>query len=119
MSRVQVRRVYDPPESTDGTRVLVDRLWPRGLSKDRAQLDEWLKQVSPSTELRKWYAHDPDRYDEFARRYRAELDEPERAEALARLRELAEKGPLSLLTATKRSDISEAAVLAELLQLPS
>ncbi|WP_406634592.1 DUF488 domain-containing protein [Amycolatopsis sp. WGS_07] len=115
MSRVQVRRVYDPPESTDGTRVLVDRLWPRGLSKDRAQLDEWLKQVSPSTELRKWYAHDPDRYDEFARRYRAELEEPERAEALARLRALAEEGPLSLLTATKRSDISEAAVLAELL----
>ncbi|MGW7534299.1 DUF488 domain-containing protein [Amycolatopsis sp. NPDC054798] len=114
--RVQVRRVYDPPEPADGTRVLVDRLWPRGLSKDRAHLDDWFKQISPSTELRKWYAHDPDRYDEFADRYRAELEEPGRAEALDQLRALAEKGPLSLLTATKRSDISEAAVLADLLR---
>ncbi|WP_409179502.1 DUF488 domain-containing protein [Amycolatopsis sp. VS8301801F10] len=113
--RVQVRRVYDEPESADGSRVLVDRLWPRGLSKDRAHLDDWLKQISPSTELRKWYAHDPERYEEFAERYRAELEDPERAEALDQLRALAEKGPLTLLTATKRSDISEAAVLAELL----
>lgn len=114
--QVQVRRVYDQPESADGTRVLVDRLWPRGLSKDRAHLDDWFKQISPSTELRKWYAHDPDRYDEFAERYRSELEEPERAEALDRLRALAKKGSLTLLTATKRSDISEAAVLADLLR---
>ncbi|GAB3358197.1 DUF488 domain-containing protein [Amycolatopsis echigonensis] len=114
--QVHVRRVYDAPESADGSRVLVDRLWPRGLSKDRAHLDDWLKQISPSTELRKWYAHDPDRYGEFAKRYRAELEEPERAEALDHLRALAKKGPLTLLTATKRSDISEAAVLADLLR---
>ena len=112
---VQVRRAYDPPEADDGQRVLVDRLWPRGLSKERAHLDEWCKEVAPSTELREWYGHDPDRYDEFARRYRAELDEPERAAAFAKLRELAANGPLTLLTASKRSDISEAAVLAGLL----
>ncbi|WP_033289203.1 DUF488 domain-containing protein [Amycolatopsis jejuensis] len=114
--RVQVRRVYDPPEPDDGRRVLVDRLWPRGLSKDRAHLDDWYKQVSPSTELRKWYAHDPDRYEEFARRYRKELEDTDRAEALAGLRAFAAEGPLCLLTATKRSDISEAAVLADLLR---
>jgi uncharacterized protein YeaO (DUF488 family) len=115
---VQVRRIYEEPESSDGRRVLVDRVWPRGLSKDRAHLDEWCKQVAPSTELRTWYGHDPERYPEFARRYRTELDEPERATALAHLRELAATGPLTLLTATKRSDISQAAVLAEMLSRP-
>jgi uncharacterized protein YeaO (DUF488 family) len=114
-SQVQVRRVYDPPEPTDGQRILVDRLWPRGLSKDRARLDDWCKEIAPSSELRRWYGHDPDRYAEFARRYRAELGDPDRAAAFARLRELAGQGRLTLLTATKRSDISEAAVLADLL----
>jgi uncharacterized protein YeaO (DUF488 family) len=112
---VLVRRVYDPPQADDGQRVLVDRLWPRGLSKERAQLDQWCKDVAPSAALRVWYAHDPGRYEEFARRYRAELAEPERAAALGRLRELAARGRVSLLTATKRSDISEAAVLADVL----
>ena len=101
-----------PPEASDGQRVLVDRLWPRGLSKERAHLDEWCKDVAPSTGLRQWYGHDPGRFEEFARRYRAELDEPERAAAYSQLRELAAHGPLTLLTAAKRSDISEAAVLA-------
>ncbi len=114
-AHVQVRRVYDPPELDDGQRVLVDRLWPRGLSKERARLDDWCKEIAPSTELRRWYGHDPDRYGEFARRYRAELDDPERAAAFGHLRELAGQGRLTLLTATKRSDISEAAVLADLL----
>ena len=113
---VQVRRVYDPPEPTDGQRVLVDRPWPRGLSKDRADLDEWCKEIAPSTALRKWYGHDPARYAEFVQRYRSELDEPDRTRALTHLRQLAAGGPLTLLTATKRSDISEAAVLAELLR---
>lgn len=116
--RVQVRRVYDEPQTADGQRVLVDRVWPRGLSKDRAHLDEWCKQVAPSTGLRTWYGHDPDKYQEFARRYRSELDEAERAAALAHLRELAATGPLTLLTATTRSDISQAAVLAEVLGQP-
>jgi uncharacterized protein YeaO (DUF488 family) len=117
-ARVQVRRVYDPPAPDDGQRVLVDRLWPRGLSKERAHLDEWCKQIAPSTELRKWYGHDPDRYTEFAGRYRAELDDPERAAALAGLRSRAAHGRLTLLTAAKRSDISEATVLADLLGTP-
>lgn|SRR6188472_2487247 len=115
--QVQVRRVYEPPEPEDGQRVLVDRLWPRGLSKERARLDDWCKQIAPSNELRKWYGHDPDRYAEFGRRYRAELGDPERAAAFDHLRELAGRGRLTLLTGTKRSDISEAAVLAELLVL--
>lgn len=112
---VRVARVYDPapPEST--TRVLVDRIWPRGLSRSRANLDEWCKDVAPSTGLRSWYAHDPRRFNEFARRYREELQEPERAAAVTHLLELAELGTLTLLTATKAVDISQAAVLADLI----
>ena len=112
---VRVRRAYDQPEPNDGQRVLVDRLWPRGLSKERAHLDEWCKAVAPSAELREWYGHDPDRFAEFARRFRNELHDPERAAALAQLRDRAADGPLTLLTAAKRSDISEATVLAALL----
>lgn len=112
---VRVRRVYDEPAGDDGARVLVDRLWPRGLSKAAARLDHWCRSVAPSTELRTWYGHAPERFDEFARRYRSELAEPERAEALAGLRELAAAGPLTLLTATRRPEISEAAVLSEVL----
>jgi uncharacterized protein YeaO (DUF488 family) len=107
--------VYEPPEPDDGQRVLVDRLWPRGLSKERAALTEWCKQAAPSTELRKWYGHDPARFDEFARRYHTELEDSEHSAALAKLRELAAHGRLTLLTAAKRSDISEATVLADLL----
>ncbi len=113
---VKVRRVYDEPAGTDGTRVLVDRIWPRGLTKDKAALDEWCKSVAPSTALRKWYSHDPGRFDEFDRRYRSELEEPERAEALQHLRDLAEQHTVTLLTATKQPDISEATVLARLLR---
>jgi uncharacterized protein YeaO (DUF488 family) len=111
---VRVRRVYEEPEPEGGTRVLVDRIWPRGLTKDKARLDEWCKQVAPSTELRKWYSHDPERFEEFGRRYRKELKDAERAQALKHLRELAKGGPLTLLTATKQAEISEAAVLADL-----
>ncbi|MGF7238248.1 MAG: DUF488 domain-containing protein [Frankia sp.] len=112
---VQVRRAYEAPAKTDGARVLVDRIWPRGLTKAQAELDEWCKQVAPSTELRTWYSHDPERFEEFGRRYRGELEEPERADALAHLRELARGGTLTLLTATKQPEISEAEVLAQLL----
>lgn len=114
--RVQVRRVYDEPARMDGIRVLVDRLWPRGLSKDRAALDDWAKQVAPSTRLRTWYGHDPDKFDEFKRRYRAELEQPEQAAAVRHLRELTKNKTVTLLTATKRADISEAAVLADLIE---
>jgi uncharacterized protein YeaO (DUF488 family) len=113
---VRVRRIYDEPTRHDGTRVLVDRIWPRGMSKDRARLDEWCKQIAPSTGLRTWYAHDPQRFAEFSRRYRAELAEPERAAALDHLRSLAATGALTLLTATKQAEISEAAVLADLVR---
>ncbi|MET0456289.1 MAG: DUF488 domain-containing protein [Mycobacterium sp.] len=113
--RVQVRRIYDAPSADDGTRVLVDRLWPRGVSKARAHLDEWCKQIAPSTELREWYHHDPALFDEFTRRYTEELRAPEPAATLAHLRELAEQQALTLLTGTKNPDLSEAAVLARLL----
>lgn len=116
---VRVRRVYEPRDEHDGHRVLVDRLWPRGLAKDRAELDTWLKDVAPSPDLRKWYGHEPSRFAEFTRRYRAELDEPERADGLRRLRELGRTGPLTLLTATKQPEYSQAEVLAELLREPS
>ena len=115
-TRVRVGRVYDERTGRDGARVLVDRLWPRGLTKNRADLDEWCKQIAPSAPLRRWYGHDPDRFTEFARRYRLELDDPERAAHLQHLRELARRQTLTLLTATRHVDTSEAAVLADLLR---
>ena len=113
---VRVRRVYDEPAGDDGARVLVDRLWPRGLTKARAELTEWCKEVATSTELRRWYGHDPAKFTEFARRYRAELEQPERAAALRHLHDLAGSHSLTLLTAARDADISEAAVLADLLR---
>lgn len=110
---VRIRRVYDAPQREDGQRVLVDRLWPRGLAKDAAAMDEWLKAVAPSDELRRWYGHDPERFGEFSRRYAGELTDPGRAVALAHLRDLARAGPLTLLTATRDLEHSQAAVLAE------
>lgn len=112
---VQVRRIYDPVAPEDGIRVLVDRIWPRGVSKARAQLDEWCKEIAPSTELRKWYHHDPALFEEFARRYCEELTEPVQGAALEHLRELAKKQTLTLLTATANAEISEAALLADLI----
>jgi uncharacterized protein YeaO (DUF488 family) len=114
--RVQVRRVYEEPQPGDGTRVLVDRIWPRGLTRAKAALDEWCKDVAPSGELRKWYGHDPGRFEEFGRRYRLELQGPRQAEALAHLRGLAKDRRLTLLTGTRQPEISEAAVLAALLR---
>ena len=113
---VRVRRVYEQAEPQDGTRVLVDRLWPRGLRKDAARFDEWAKDVAPSSELRTWYGHDPAKFEEFRRRYLAELGEPEQSAALERLHALAEAEPVTLLTATKDVEHSQAAVLAERLR---
>ena len=113
---IRVRRVYDEPSAEDGARVLVDRVWPRGMRKDAARLDEWAKDVAPSTELRTWYHHDPAKFSEFRRRYTAELAEPGAREAIARLRVLAADRPVTLLTATKDLDLSQAAVLAGLLR---
>jgi uncharacterized protein YeaO (DUF488 family) len=93
--------------------VLVDRLWPRGIAKEGLRLDRWAKEVAPSTELRKWYGHQPERFDEFRKRYRAELEAPPAAERLEELRRTANRGPLTLLTATRDVPHSGAAVLAE------
>lgn len=116
MPEVRARRVYEEAAPSDGRRVLVDRLWPRGLSKDRARLDEWLKAVAPSDELRRWYGHEPGKFAEFTRRYQAELAEPERAEALHHLQDEIRSGPVTLLTATKDLAHSEAAVLVQQLR---
>ena len=113
---IRVRRVYDPPESGDGTRVLVDRLWPRGLRKDGAHLDEWAKDVAPSSELRSWYGHDPAKFGEFCRRYAQELERGAPRSALEHLATLATSGPVTLLTATRDIDHSQAEVLAGLLR---
>lgn len=116
MTTVRARRVYESPDAADGTRVLVDRLWPRGLAKAAAHLDEWLKAIAPSDELRRWYGHDPAKFEEFSRRYGDELREPDRARAMRHLRELAAAGPVTLLTATRDLEHSQAADLANRLR---
>ncbi len=112
-TRVRLGRVYDDRSADDGARVLVDRLWPRGLKKDAGKVDEWVKAVAPSDSLRRWYGHEPARFAEFRRRYQAELREGEQAGALRHLRDLAAAGPLTLVTATRDIEHSQAAVLAE------
>src|SRR4051812_34767219 len=114
VGQIYNHQIYGHPVDGGAARILVDRLWPRGVSKERAALDEWCKQVAPSPELRKWYAHDPERFPEFRRRYLAELAGGEQAAALAHLRDLARERPLLLLTASKAVEISEATVLAGL-----
>ncbi|MFD7163543.1 DUF488 domain-containing protein [Streptomyces violascens] len=113
---MRVRRVYDPPEDGDGVRVLVDRLWPRGLSKERAAVDEWPKELTPSTELRRWYHEDRTRYAEFQERYEAELAEPEPAQALDRLLGLAKSDTVTLVTAVKDIDHSHVPTLVAALE---
>jgi uncharacterized protein YeaO (DUF488 family) len=112
-THITYRRIYDEPLPSDGTRVLVDRVWPRGVRKEDARLDEWLRDIAPSTELRRWYGHEPDRFTEFRRRYLAELKEPRQQEAAQHLRQIAHGHDLTLLTATRDVDHSQAAVLAQ------
>lgn len=113
---VALKRVYETPSAGDGIRVLVERLWPRGLSKERAHVDVWLKEIAPSAELRKWYSHDPAKFDEFRRRYEAELaSEPANA-ALLELRELVARDHATLVFATHDAELSNAAVLRDLLR---
>ena len=109
---VTYRRIYDDPSATDGRHILVDRIWPRGVRKQDAHLDAWMPDVAPSTELRRWYGHDPDRYTEFRRRYLEELRDPARREAVDRLRESAGGDRMTLLTASRDLEHSQAAVLA-------
>jgi len=105
--------VYDPPRADKDRAVLVDRLWPRGLSREEAHFELWLKDVAPSSALRRWYAHAPERFDEFAERYRFELDEDPARKVVSELREMAMAGGVTLLTATKDVAHSSAAVLRD------
>src|SRR5207244_9368955 len=104
--RVRVRRVYQDPEADGAARVLVDRLWPRGVAKEHLNLDHWAKDAAPSTELRKWYGHRPERFDEFRRRYLTELEAPAAAVAVQQLPRLAEGAGGTLLTGTRESERS-------------
>jgi len=111
--QITYRRVYEETSPQDGKRVLVDRVWPRGMRKEDAHVDEWLRDVAPSSDLRKWYSHEPSRFPEFRRRYLAELRDAGHRQAAERLRGLASHGRITLLTATRDVDHSQAAVLVE------
>ncbi|MFL5663305.1 MAG: DUF488 domain-containing protein [Ktedonobacteraceae bacterium] len=112
---VALKRVYDKPGPGDGTRVLVERLWPRGLSKERAHVDLWLKEIAPSHELRTWFGHDPEKFAEFRCRYETELASETGQAALTRLQELAEQGPVTLVFAAHDIEHTNAVVLRDLL----
>jgi uncharacterized protein YeaO (DUF488 family) len=112
MKNLRIGRVYEPVDPNGGQRVLVDRLWPRGLRKEDAHLDLWCKDVAPSTELRRFYGHRPERFEEFASRYKGELHNPQAAAAVHELLRLARGGTVTLLTASRDLNASGAAVLA-------
>ena len=108
---VQLKRAYEAPAPSDGRRILVERLWPRGLAKERAAIDLWLRQVAPSPELRRWFGHDPAKWDEFRRRYRAELRR--RPDEVALLRRLAGEGPVTFVYGSRDEEHNAAVVLRE------
>jgi uncharacterized protein YeaO (DUF488 family) len=112
---IALKRVYDEPDPGDGTRVLVERLWPRGLSKERAHVDVWLKEIAPSRELRIWYGHDPEKFAEFRRRYEIELASQTGQEAVGRLLDLVKQGQVTLVFAAHDTEHSNAVVLRDLL----
>ena len=116
MHLLKTKRIYDGPSGDDGTRMLVDRLWPRGLSRDKAAIDAWHKDLAPSDELRKWYGHRPERWAEFRRRYREELAAPERQEALREIEKLLRTGTVTLVYAAKDEHRNNAVVLAEVVR---
>jgi uncharacterized protein YeaO (DUF488 family) len=111
--RIAVKRAYEPAAKGDGVRILVDRLWPRGVSKEAAAIDDWMKELAPSTELRKWFGHEPARWAEFRRGYAAELKD--RGEALSRLRALATKGRITLVYAARDEEHNDAVALRDIL----
>lgn len=110
---VNIKRAYDPPSGDDGLRILIDRLWPRGMPKGKLRLNSWAKHLSPSNELRKWYQHDPEKFAEFRKRYVAELKQE--GEGLDELRAVLKGRAVTLLTATREIDLSHATVLRDLL----
>jgi uncharacterized protein YeaO (DUF488 family) len=111
---LRLKRAYDPPSKRDGARVLVDRLWPRGVRKDNLKLSLWSKEIAPTTELRRWFGHDPSRFDEFSRRYRAELDS--NTKALSQIDDLLKHGRVTMLYAAHDPDHNHAVVLAAYLR---
>ena len=111
--KLKIKRVYESPEKADGTRILIDRLWPRGLSREKAAVNLWLKEIAPSTELRKWFDHDPKKWEEFHTRYRDELKANE--EAVGRLRDEMKKGVVTLVYGAKDEEHNDAVVLQDFL----
>jgi uncharacterized protein YeaO (DUF488 family) len=111
---VRLKRAYDPAASSDGYRVLIDRIWPRGVTREEAQLSEWARELAPSTELRRWFGHDPARFAEFRRRYTQELGPHEGK--LRELRRLAREGPVTLVYGARDTEHNDAVVLADVLR---
>jgi uncharacterized protein YeaO (DUF488 family) len=111
---LRLKRIYEPVGSADGQRLLVDRIWPRGIRRDAAELDEWLKDIAPTPALRKWFGHDPSRWEEFARRYRKELDG--NSAMVARLRQALERGDVTLLYGARDEEHNQARVIARYMQ---
>ncbi len=112
---LKVKRAYEEKTAADGKRILIDRLWPRGVSREKAGIDEWEKDLAPSTELRQWFAHEPDKWEEFRRKYKLELSEPAKAEQLKKLAHDANKSDLTLVYAAKDTEHNDARVLEELI----
>lgn len=113
MKSVQVKRIYEEASPEDGFRMLVDRIWPRGISKEIAKLDEWNKEIAPSTELRKWFDHKEERFEEFKKLYKEELEG--KKENLNRMKEIARKGNLTLLYAAKNTEMNQAVILRDMI----
>ena len=111
---IKIKRAYEPPSKSDGARILIDGLWPRGVTKEKAEIAEWMKEVAVSAALRKWFSHDPAKWPEFRKRYRAEL--ARNPGAMARLREMARKGTLTIVYAAKDEEHNNAVVLKEFLE---
>ena len=115
---IKIKRVYAGWEAADGYRVLVDRIWPRGMTKEAARCDEWLREIAPSNELRKWYDHQPERWVEFVRRFRKELAAPEGAAHLKRLRSLGRKGTVTLVFSSREEKLNNAIALKQIIADP-
>lgn len=111
---VKIKRIYEPPSRSDGKRVYVDRLWPRGLRKEQAHFDEWIRDISPSDELRKWFGHDPSKWQEFRSRYKAEMKT--RKDFIEKLRDYSEKGTVTLLYSAKDEEHNNALVIKEVIE---
>lgn len=111
---MKIKRVYEKPEKDDGYRILVDRLWPRGISKASAEIDEWIKEIAPSTELRKWFNHEPEKFSEFKKRYKEELKT--QVAELKKIHEISQKKKITLLYSAKDTQYNQAVVLLEVLQ---